>query len=209
MILMKRNNEMVRRITLTLVSTALIFGAGWMAYGPAAPQKVYGQVFETPRPAYDFVLPSTTGERVRLHESRGKVTLIFFGYTSCPDICPTTLADVKQAVAQLGRQADEVQLLFITVDPARDTLARLTEYLGYFHAGYIGLRDDPITTTAIARQFGARFYREEGTAAQGSYSVAHTADLMLIDRDGNWVMAIPHGTAVDEMASTLRYWLGQ
>ncbi len=200
---------MVRRITLTLVSTALIFGAGWMAYGPAAPQQLYGQVFATPRPAYDFVLPATTGQRERLSNFAGKVTLLFFGYTSCPDVCPTTLATVKQAVAQLRGQSAEVQLLFITVDPARDTVDRLTEYLGYFHAGYIGLRDDPFSVAAVARQFGARFYREEGTAAQGGYSVAHTADLMVIDRAGNWVMSIPHDAGADEIAATLRYWLDE
>lgn len=198
---------MVRRLIWVLMGIALLLGAGWLAYGPAAPQQVYGQVFTTPRPAYDFVFPATTGQRERLHNFAGKVTLLFFGYTSCPDVCPTTLATVKQAVAQLGGQRNEVQLLLITVDPARDTLDRLAEYLDYFHAGFIGLRDDRFSVAAVARQFGARFYREDGTAAQGSYSVAHTADLMLIDRQGNWVMTIPNGTTADELASTLRYWL--
>lgn len=200
---------MVRRFVWALVGTTLFLGAGWLAYGPAAPQPVYGQIFATPRPAYDFVLPATTGQRERLSNFTGKVTLLFFGYTSCPDVCPTTLATVKQAVAQLEDDGAAVQLLFITVDPARDTVDRLAEYLGYFHAGYIGLRDDPISVAAVARQFGARFYREEGTAAQGSYSVAHTADLMVIDRQGNWVMSIPHDAGAAEIAATLRYWLDE
>ncbi len=200
---------MIRRLTWALTGIALLLGAGWLAYRPAAPPPVYGQVFPTPRPAYDFVLPATTGQRERLHNFAGKVTLLFFGYTSCPDVCPPTLATVKQAVAQLEDDGAAVQLLFITVDPARDTLDRLTEYLDYFHAGFIGLRDDPLSIAAVARQFGARFYREDGTAAQGNYAVAHTADLMLIDRQGNWVMTIPNGTTTDELASTLRYWLDE
>lgn len=200
---------MIRRLTWALLGTACLFGVGWFAYGPVASPPVYGQVFATPRPAYDFALPATTGQRERLHNFAGKVTLLFFGYTACPDVCPTTLATVKQAVSQLGAPGAEVQLLFITVDPARDTMTRLTEYLGYFHAGYIGLRDDPMSVAAVARQFGARFYQEGGRAAQGSYSVAHTADLMVIDRAGNWVMTIPHDATADQMTANLRYWLQQ
>ncbi|MEZ4727853.1 MAG: SCO family protein [Caldilineaceae bacterium] len=167
-----------------------------------------GKVYTPPRTAFDFALPASSGQIVRLSDYRDRVVLLFFGYTSCPDVCPTTLADIKLALAQLGPQAQGVTVLFITVDPAYDTPARLAEYLGYFHEeGYLGLSGSEAETAAIAYQYGAKFYREEGATATGGYSVAHTTRLFLINRQGEWAMTMNYGTPSDQIAANLRYWL--
>ncbi|MEZ4614016.1 MAG: SCO family protein [Caldilineaceae bacterium] len=106
----------------------------------------------------------------------GQSCTALFGYTNCPDVCPTTLADIKQALAQPGVNAEEVVVIFVTVDPARDTQARLTEYLGYFHEpNLIGLTGNEAQIAAFAYQYGAKFTREADITATGGYSMAHTA----------------------------------
>jgi protein SCO1/2 len=174
------------------------------------PAGLYGKVYNPPRAAFDFTLPTSTGERAHLRDYQGRVVLIFFGYTNCPDICPTTLADIKGALAQLGDQAQDVTVLFITVDPTNDTPERLTEYLGYFHEpGFVGLSGTEAEAAAIAYQYGAKFYREENTTTTGGYSVAHTARLFLINRQGQWAMTMEYGTPVEQLAANLTYWLAR
>lgn len=171
---------------------------------------LYGKVYTPPRTAFDFTLPASTGQSARLSEYRGRVVLLFFGYTACPDVCPTTLADIKGALAQVGAGAQEVTVLFITVDPARDTPTHLAEYLGYFHeVGYVGLSGSEAETAAIAYQYGAKFQREEGATATGGYTMAHTSRLFLINRQGEWAMTMNYGTPPDQLAANLRYWLAQ
>lgn len=174
------------------------------------PAGLYGKVYNPPRTAFDFTLPVSNGERIHLRDYQGRVVLLFFGYTNCPDICPTTLADIKGALAQLGDKAKEVTVLFITVDPANDTPERLAEYLGYFHEpGFIGLSGTEAETAAIAYQYGAKFYREEGTTATGGYTMAHTARLFLINRQGEWAMTMEYGTPAEQIAANLIYWLAR
>ncbi len=169
-----------------------------------------GTLYEPPRPAFGLALPATTGAELDLRELQGKVVLLFFGYTYCPDVCPTTLADIKQALAQPGVKADEVAVLFVTVDPVRDTPARLAEFLGYFHEpAFIGLSGNEAQIAAFAYQYGAKFYREEGPVVGGGYSMAHTTRLYLINRQGEWVMSLPWGTTPAQLALDLRYWQGQ
>lgn len=174
------------------------------------PAGLYGKVYNPPRPAFDFTLPTSNGESAYLHDYQGRVVLIFFGYTACPDICPTTLADMKGALAQVGAAAADVTVLFITVDPANDTAEHLAEYLGYFHeAGFIGLSGGVTETAAIAEQYGAKFYREENSTATGGYTMAHTARLFLINRQGEWAMTMEYGTPADQIAANLTYWLAR
>ena len=215
-------------LILALLVTGLSSGAtpaarpfAYAAAQPATPSPVgfqiqgqpaglYGKVYTPARPAFDFTLPASNGQRVHLHDYQGRVVLLFFGYTACPDVCPTTLADIKGALAQVGAEAQDVTLLFVTVDPARDTPAHLAEYLGYFHeAGYLGLRGTEAETAAIAYQYGAKFAREDGATATGGYTMAHTSRLFLINRQGAWAMTMNYGTPPDQLAANLRYWLAQ
>lgn len=173
------------------------------------PAGLYGKVYTPPRPAFDFTLPASRGERVHLHDYQGRVVLLFFGYTNCPDICPTTLADIKGALAQLGDQAKDVTVLFVTVDPTHDTPQHLAKYLGYFHEpGFVGLSGTKAETAAIAYQYGAKFYREESRGAAGGYTMAHTARLFLLNRQGEWAMTMEYGTPAEQIAANLTYWLG-
>lgn len=172
------------------------------------PAGLYGNVYTPPRSAFDFTLPASTGQQVRLSDYRGRVVLLFFGYTACPDVCPTTLADIKNALLQVGVEAQAVTVLLITVDPARDTPAHLADYLGYFHeAGYVGLSGSEAETAAIAYQYGAKFQREAGETATGGYTMAHTSRLFLINRRGEWAMTMNYGTPPDQLAANLHYWL--
>lgn len=174
------------------------------------PAGLYGKVYNPPRKAFDFTLPTGRGETAHLQDYQGRIVLLFFGYTTCPDICPTTLAEIKGALAQLGDGAKNVTVLFITVDPDRDTSERLAEYLGYFHeAGFLGLRGNEAETAAIAYQYGAKFYREENSTTTGGYTMAHTARLFLINRRGEWAMTMEYGTPADQIAANLTYWLAQ
>lgn len=174
------------------------------------PSGLYGKVYNPPRKAFDFTLPASNGQSAHLRDYQGRIVLLFFGYTTCPDICPTTLAEIKGALTQLGDAAKNVTVFFVTVDPDRDTQERLTEYLGYFHeARFLGLRGSAAETAAIAYQYGAKFYREENTTATGGYTMAHTARLFLINRRGEWAMTMEYGTPAEQIAANLTYWLAR
>jgi len=202
---------------LSLILMMLVTVLATSGAAPAASQLppverslLQGKVYDPPRPAFGLALPATTGTDLDLRTLQGKVVLLFFGYTNCPDVCPTTLADLKVTLAQPGVNADEIAVLFVTVDPARDTQARLTEYLGYFHEpSFIGLTGNDAQIAAFAYQYHAKFYRVAGVTATGGYSMAHTTYLYVINRQGEWVMSIPWGTTPAQLALDLRYWLAQ
>lgn len=206
---------MVRYVALPLLAflTSVLLGSGGPpALAPALPPvtlaDLHGKLYLPPRAAFDFALPASTGKLAGPRTYRGQVVLLFFGYTACPDVCPTTLAEIKQALAQLGTAAQGVTVLLLSVDPARDTPARLAEYLGYFHeSGYVGLSGREAEVAAVAYHYGAKFYREPAPTAAGGYSVAHTTRLFLLNRQGEWVMTIPDGATPAQLATNLRYWL--
>ncbi len=165
---------------------------------PVNPQ--YGISVGAETAAPDFTLDSTLGRQVSLSEFRDKIVLLYFGYTSCPDICPTTLADVTGALAALGRQQDEVQVLFVSVDPERDTLDRLEAYVTSFDPGIIGLSGSLDKIEAIASRFGVIFKKRPGENAT-DYFVDHTSAVLAIDRDGVVRFMFPYGTSSAGMAS--------
>ena len=126
-------------------------------------------------------LTDHTGRARRLEDWRGKVVVLFFGFTHCPDVCPTTLADLSQVVKQLGPDADRVQVLFVTVDPERDTPDVLGKYVGAFDPGFLGLYGDAAATQRTAREF--KVYYEKRKTADG-YSVDHSGQTYVIDPQG-------------------------
>ncbi len=131
----------------------------------------------------DFHLTDHRGRTRSLADFRGKVIAVFFGYAHCPDACPTALAELAQTVAQLGKQADEVQVLFVTVDPARDTPEVLARYVPAFDPRFLGLHGDPETIAKVAGSYKV-FFAAQKPNASGNYTVDHTAALYLIDRRG-------------------------
>lgn len=151
----------------------------------------------------DFALTDHLGQARRLADFKGKVVLLFFGYTQCPDVCPTTLASLRDALRQLGEGASQVQVVFVTLDPARDTPPLLAEYVTAFHPDFIGLHGDQATTAAVARDFKVFFVKHPGTLA-GSYSIDHSTGSYAFDRQGRLRLLIRHGEAIDNIAADVK-----
>ncbi len=162
----------------------------------------HGTLWPTPQEVADFTLTSASGP-VSLSDYAGKVVLLYFGYTFCPDVCPGTLADLSYVLRELGRDADQVQVLMITVDPERDTPAQLAEYMGHFHPSFIGLSGTEAEIAAVAAQYGVFYQRHEGTAATG-YLVDHTARVFVIDQNGKYWLSFPFGMEREQMKSDLQ-----
>jgi protein SCO1 len=177
---------------------ALLFiGRSWFR-----PHEFHGFPIQSPTLATDFALESSTGQPVRLSDLRGKYVLLFFGYTSCPDVCPLTLADLAQTRALLGPQQDEMQVVLISVDPARDTPERLAQYLALFDPSFLGMTGTPEAIQAVATQFGVYFAQHEPD--NGTF-VDHTSTVTVIDPDGYVRLLFPPQTASADMASDLQY----
>ena len=138
------------------------------------------------------MVATTTGERFTQEDLKGTPTLMFFGYTFCPDVCPTTLAEATGWKAQLGLDADDLNIIFVTVDPERDTIEHVTNYLSNFGSDVIGLVGNQAQTDQIKRSYGIFAEKVE---AEGSteYLVNHTASVFLIDADGYFFGTIAWG----------------
>jgi len=133
--------------------------------------------------ARDFALTDHTGKARTLADFRGKVVYLFFGYTQCPDVCPTAMSKMVQVKQLLGPEADKLQVLFITIDPERDTRELLAQYVPAFDPGFLGLYGDAAATATVAREFKV-FYAKSAGATAGSYSMDHTAASFVLDREG-------------------------
>ena len=190
-----------------LVGLILFVLIGAVAVGVflfSKPASFRGTTYAEPYPvAPVFELTRANGESFRLNDMRGKVVALFFGYTSCPDICPTTMAELRQALEDLGAQADQVQVLFVTVDPERDTPERVQEYVDHFNPAFIGLSGSVPELAKVWSDYGV--YREivEGTSAAG-YLVNHTARVTLIDQQGNLRVSFPFDAPVEDVVHDLK-----
>lgn len=131
----------------------------------------------------DFTLKGPGGKPVSLSDYRGKLVLLYFGYTSCPDICPSSLSIMQRTMRGLGEQANEVQGIFVTVDPERDGGKRLQDYAGYFYPDFIGLEGSATETRKAAKLWNVSYQREESTSAAG-YLISHSDYIYLLDREG-------------------------
>ena len=150
-----------------------------------------------------FSLIDQSGRPRTNEDFRGKLMLIYFGFTYCPDICPTDLQNIGLALDQLGPEGDKVQPLFITVDPERDTAEHLKEYLPLFHPRLIGLTGDAAAIGAVADAF--KVYHVKVPNKQGDdYTIDHTAFIYLVGADGNYLGFFPPGTSAERIAETLR-----
>lgn len=169
-----------------------------------------GAAYAEPYPvAGDFELNRSDGTIFRLSDIRGKIVLLFFGYTACPDVCPTTLAELKLALDELGQdQAKDVKVVFITVDPDRDDSARVQEYVNHFNPDFIGLSGTEPELARIWNEYG--IFREivDGTSAAG-YLVNHTARVTLIDRQGNLRVSFGFDAPVEDIVHDLKLVLKQ
>lgn len=151
-----------------------------------------------------FSLADSEGAQRTSDEFRGKYLLVFFGFTSCPDICPTTLSEVAQVMDDLGPDAAQVQPIFISIDPERDRRLGLREYTEAFHPAILGLAGTDMQTQAAADSFKIFFSREADAAASDGYTMSHSPGLFLIGPDGVWLRQYAYGTPAAEILSDLR-----
>jgi protein SCO1/2 len=150
-------------------------------------------------------LTDHTGKRRRLEDFRGKAVVLFFGFTHCPDVCPTTLVDVAGAVKQLGPAGDRVQVLFVTVDPERDTQAALAKYVTAFDPRFLGLRGDLEATQRVAREFKIYFEKRK---TGDSYSVDHSSQTYVLDPEGRLRLLVRPERISTDLAPDLKELLG-
>ena len=141
--------------------------------------------------AQNFSLTDHNGKPRMLADFKGKAVLVFFGYTQCPDVCPTTMAEMATVMQQLGPQADRLQVLFITLDPARDTPALLAQYVPAFDKRFLGLYGDAAATAKVAKDFKIFFQKVPGRNP-GSYTIDHTAGSYLFDPQGRVRVFVRH-----------------
>ena len=156
----------------------------------------------------EFTLTDPAGKTRTLADFRGKAVVMFFGYTQCPDVCPTTLAMLSEAMKQLGPDADRVQVLFVTIDPERDTPELLAQYVPAFDKRFLGLRGDADATARTAKEFKVIYQKQPG-ATPGSCSMDHSAGLFMFDPQGRLRVYIGHNQATDIVAHDLRALLAQ
>ncbi len=155
-------------------------------------------------PTTDFTLTDQHGQPFTLSEQKGKVVLIFFGFSFCPDVCPLTLSKWKQIEKQLGEQNSEVEFVYITVDPERDTQEKLKTHLAVFSDSFIGLTGTPDDLKTAYAGYG--IYREVVKVSEGAagYLVNHTSRIFVFDRAGNWRLGISNDSSVEDMVHDIR-----
>lgn len=191
-------------ILVGLMALLLIAAVAAGVFLFAKPDTFRGTAYVEPYPAAsEIALTRADGTPFRLSEMRGKVVLLFFGYTSCPDVCPTTMAELKQALEKVGAKADQVQVVYVTVDPQRDTPQRVQEYVNHFDPKFIGLSGSESELAKVWNDYG--IFREivEGTSAAG-YMVNHTARVTMIDQQGNLRVSFPFDTPVESIVHDLK-----
>jgi protein SCO1/2 len=148
----------------------------------------YGIVYE--REAPEFTLTDQDGDQVSLSDFEDKVVLIFFGYTNCPDICPMTMSVMNNVVDQLGDQADHVQVVFVTVDPERDTQQKLKSYIPYYNKSFVGLTGTPEEIDKVADDYNV-YYSKEEVESSSEYLMGHNSSVLLITQDGEIFLRYP------------------
>ncbi|MDL2357576.1 MAG: SCO family protein [Pseudomonadota bacterium] len=153
--------------------------------------------------AQDFALTDHTGKARTLADFKGKVVVMFFGYTQCPDVCPTTMAELAGVMKELGPLADQVQVLFVTVDPERDTQALLAQYVPTFDQRFLGLYGDAAATAKVAKEFKV-FYAKVPGKEPGSYSMDHTAGSYVFDKRGKVRLFLRHGQGAAPIVHDLK-----
>ena len=186
---MKRSLRMAGATLLALVVGAC---------GPTAP-KFLGSDVTGAGFGHDFRLTDHTGKPRTLADFRGKVVVIFFGYTQCPDACPTTLSELAAALQKLGPDAAGVQVLFVTVDPERDTPDLLSHYVPAFNPSFLGLRGDAQATADAAKEFKVIYQKQPG-ATPGSYSMDHSAGTFIFDPQGRLRVYVSYGQGPEVFA---------
>lgn len=166
----------------------------------AAPLGLKAGVFEPARMAPDFAVRGSDGKELKLSAFRGKLVVLEFGYTSCVDVCPVSLAMLAQARKQLGALASQVQVIYVTVDPERDTPERMRKYLGAFDPAILGGTGTPEQMAKVRKDYGISATKKMIDGSKTEYVVGHSSFLYFIDREGKLRALLPYGRTADDVA---------
>ena len=178
--------------------------AGWQFFQPS--YSFHGAAITPPFQAPEISLNDQNGRPFLLSDHKGQVVLIFFGYSNCADICPTTLTTLKQARQALGEQSSDVQVVFVTVDPTHDTAEKLKGYLAGFDASFIGLTGSAEQLQPVWKAYGV--YAQAQAVSQGNGELLeHSSQVYVIDPRGNLRLTFPYGTAMSDMADDIGHLL--
>jgi protein SCO1 len=153
--------------------------------------------------AREFALTDHNGQARTLADFKGKAVVVFFGFTQCPDVCPTTLAEMTEAVKQLGSDGNKLQVLFITIDPERDTPELLKKYVPAFHPSFLGLTGNAEAIAKVAKEFKV-FYQKSAGKTPGSYTMDHTANSYVFDPQGRVRLVVKHGLGAEPLVHDLK-----
>ena len=189
-----------RRLILAALALAVLLAGVVLlprASDPAPAEDLRAGAYEPPRAAPDFALDGADGTEARLSDHRGKAVLLTFGFTHCAAVCPTTLATLAQARAQMGAAAERVQVIFVTVDPERDTAAQMKDYLAAFDPTFIGATGEPAALAEVREAYGVSAVREGDGP---DYAMAHTSSIFLIDPAGRLRAMMPFGHGPEDFA---------
>ncbi|WDZ95524.1 SCO family protein [Herbaspirillum sp. WKF16] len=193
---------MKRRLFTTLLlagCAALVAGCG-----PSKPELKFNNTDVTGLDyAKDFALTDHNGQPRTLADFKGKVVVMFFGYTQCPDVCPTTMVEMANVMKELGPDADRVQVLFVSVDPERDTQEILAQYVPAFDKRFLGLRGSLEQTEKVAKEFKVFYQKVPGKQA-GSYTMDHTAGSYVFDPAGHIRLFVKHGQGPQTLAHDIK-----
>jgi protein SCO1 len=195
------------RFYLMLVATLFLLTACGSTDGKSYTRQLRGAVLSPARTLEDFSLAATTGDEFTLSEHRGEVLLLYFGYRSCPDFCPNTFAELIRVYTELGEPADKLKIMFVTIDPERDTLDYLGEYVAAFHEDFIGLRAEGATLEGLQAQFGVVAEKREVGESALAYLYDHTASLFLVGPDGELEVQYLYGTSYRDIVHDIRLML--
>jgi protein SCO1/2 len=189
-------------VQLALAFLALAAG-GLVACGPDD-ASFRGTALDPARPVRDFVLTDQHGQPFRLSDQHGKVVVLFFGYTFCPDVCPTTLSIWKRVDEALGEDAENVRFVFVTVDPERDTREQLKQHVEIFNKDFVGLTGALEDLTPVYQTFGVYYEKDAETESAAGYLVNHTASAFVVDGEGQWRLKHSFDTPEEDIVHDIR-----
>lgn len=189
-------------VLLTLSAGVMLFR--WQQGSFPFRHNYHSYLMQSPAPMSDFELTNDLGGRTKLSDLRGKVTLLYFGYTYCPDVCPATLSDINKALKSLkSTEVEQLQVVMVTIDPERDSAEKLHDYLSFYNPTFIGLTGTPEEIAAAATPLGI-YYQKVEVESKAGYLLDHTATVSVLDRDGYLRLVIPFNMPSQKIAEDLR-----
>jgi protein SCO1/2 len=194
-----------RRLALFTLTALMLAGCDKLGIGPATPPSPSFRAVDITGAEYAraLSLQDPDGRTRTLADFKGKVAVVFFGYTQCPDVCPTTMAELAAVKKSLGADGERIQGVFVTVDPERDTPELLKAYMGSFDPSFVALRGTAEQTAAVAKEFKV-FYAKVPGKTEGSYTMDHTAGSYVYDTQGRLRLFVRYGSGAEALAADLK-----